>query len=300
MRRVALLITEGDTDRTSLQNPLRQLLKDRGLFKKVECQVYGTDFLLHSYRKKDCPKIESAEEVTDRIKSCIRRYLDSNSDGIKAEDIAGVAVLCDLDACFCNDACVVHKNDGGVEYDVSSCQIRCQNIPYIIERNSTKRDAFGILVSDQVIQIPGRRKAVPLGVFYVNINLEHALHSDASALSNAEKDELAKDFRSRFQTDSEGFAALLESIHTIGASYDESHNESQLKNHAFDRESNLITIIDWVSKLLWAPVRSGNSHHSLMVRNWNQLVGGEIKEPPILIVSFLYNLADSSVLTIRR
>ena len=248
-RKIVLFIAEGSSDAKALSLPLGALFVEKGLSAKARCEVYGTDPLLHRLQDKNNPTFESPFSVTDRIKDAVDDFLNSEAGGVfEAGDIACVAVLCDLDACFCDNACIKHRPDEPVTYDIANKTVYCQNIPYIVGRNDTKRDAFGVLVSERVIQIETGKAAIPLGVFYMNLNLEHALYNETDITDSNIKENKAAIFRSRYRNDPKGFELLLEDLQQIGEGYEGSHDDASLKAHSFDRVSNLATIIDWISK----------------------------------------------------
>ena len=247
-RQVVLFITEGSSDDAALTLPLRALFAEEGLSDQIECAVFGTDPLIHEYRDGGNPALADEYKVIERIKDCIKDFLAIQAGKIGEEDIACVAVLSDLDACYCNDDSVVFRRDKDIEYDLESRVIRCKNKPYITERNAKKRDALGILISDQFIQVGGRRKAVPLGVFYMNINLECALYHDNNPHTEEEKQQLARVFRAKYKHDAAGFRELLSTVNLEAASYENSLSDPYLHRHAFDRMSNLLNVTNWIKK----------------------------------------------------
>ena len=250
---IVLLIVEGQSDAIALLAPLNAVLAERRLNQRIGVDVYGTDCLLHEPRDKNVPSFSDPMEVIDRLKRAIRAYFKQPKNKLMPNDISAVVVVSDLDGCYVRPDHIFQNPIGteGIRYNTSAHSISCDNVAYICDRNHIKVDALELILHEDVIQVPrATRKAVPLGAFYCNLNMEHAFYNELNELSQEDKLSRAQDFRDLYIHNPNGLMSFLKEISRIGSDYDTSHDARALIAKPCLRTSNLSYIIDWITKHL--------------------------------------------------
>ena len=249
-KRFVLLIVEGQTDAIALSGPLNAVLMKKGLSQRIGVDVYGTDCLLHEPGAKNNPSFSDYLDVIQRLKRSIAAYFRQPKNKLSPNDIAAVAVVSDLDGCYCSPDSIYHNPNGkqGIHYDTTDHVIYCDDVAYIHDRNQRKVNALDLILDEHVIQIPGSTtKAVPLGVFYHNLNMEHAFYNEIGTLSQIEKMDKAQGFRSLYIHNPDGLMSFLKAINMIGMSYESSWDIASLRSKPCLRTSNISVILDWIT-----------------------------------------------------
>lgn len=250
---IVLLIVEGQSDAIALLAPLNAVLAERRLNQRIGVDVYGTDCLLHEPREKNVLSFSDPLEVIDRLKRAIRAYFKQPKNKLMPNDISAVVVLSDLDGCYVRPDHILQNPIGteGIHYNTSAQSISCDNVAYICERNRIKVDAVELILHEQVIQVPGAsRKAVPLGAFYCNLNMEHAFYNGLNELSQEDKISKAQEFRGLYIHNPNGLMSFLKEVCKIGTDYKTSWDRRSLIAKPCLRTSNLSFIVDWITKHL--------------------------------------------------
>ena len=252
---LVLFVVEGRSDCIALKAPLRNLLKKRGFGHDIEVDVYGTDFLVHDINDKNNPILREPWDVQERIKKSVQRYLGEpkNKKIIKATDISCVIAISDLDACFCPESAVVQNESGCADifYDTKQERIHCNNVEYVLRRNEAKKDAADLIVHDGTILLSGCKKAIPLGIFYFNLNIDHVLYGvNKPGMNEDEKISLAQVFRNTYAYQADELSSFL-NMFLLGEAkdYATSWGTSLLKKNAFKRITNLLFLLSWLKQV---------------------------------------------------
>lgn len=253
-RKVFLLIVEGSSDRIAIKGTLKEVLKALGYDALLDCEVYGTDLTLHPYQNNN--QYSEPEDALENVVSAVNEFIfnERRSSKIDFDNIAAVATLSDLDACYCDDSRIVFYSnapkDVKSQCDINAQLIRTTNIPFMKKRNATKRDAFDTLLSEKEIYIgETTKRRVPFKPFYMSVHLEHALMKDTCEHTLEEKGEMARNFRAKYIHCPTEFIHLLDDISIHGTDHPSSWNRKTLKENAFARASNLFHIIQWFKEL---------------------------------------------------
>ena len=256
MKSIILFVVEGYSDYVALKAPLRNWLIKRGFHNEFDVDIYGTDPLIHDPEDKGNPILRDPSEVQDRIKKSVKDYLNKaqNKRTIKASDISCVILISDLDGCYCSPDSIA-QNDYGtgvILYDTSCRMIRCNNVDYVQRRNEAKRDAIDLITHEKNILLSGCKKAIPLAIFYFNLNMEHALHGvNEPGLSEQEKISYAMWFRNTYAFNENSLASYLKTLlPKEGVDYRTSWDKRTLGERAFDRLCNLALVIEWLNMFL--------------------------------------------------
>ena len=169
-RKVFLLIVEGSSDRIAIKGALKEVLKALGYDALLDCEVYGTDLTLHPYQNSS--QYSEPEDALENVVSAVNEFIynERRSSKIDFDNIAAVATLSDLDACYCDDSRIVFYSDAPEgaksQCDINAQLIRTTNIPFMTKRNATKRDAFDALLSEKEIYIgESSKRRVPFKPF---------------------------------------------------------------------------------------------------------------------------------------
>ena len=209
---------------------------------------------MHPYQNSS--QYSEPEDALENVVSAVNEFIynERRSSKIDFDNIAAVATLSDLDACYCDDSRIVFYSDAPKgaksQCDINAQLIRTTNIPFMAKRNATKRDAFDTLLSEKEIYIgESSKRRVPFKPFYMSVHLEHALMNDTCEHTLEEKGEMARNFRAKYIHCPTRFIHLLDDISIHGTDHLSSWNRKTLKENAFARASNLFHIIQWFKEL---------------------------------------------------
>jgi|GEM_PF-2325518 len=248
-KQVILFIVEGASDLIALKLPIKKLFSNQNLLSNIQIEIYGTDPLIHWPKQTD-RKLWEADSLCDRIGASVKNFIKSPKCKISPSDIAAVAVIGDLDACFCPAESVFKNTDGDfIVYDADGQRIFCENVPFLIKRNEIKKDSVDMFRCYKDIRPYLCKKTVPLAFFYNNMNLEHAISGVYGPLTEEEKIRNAKAFRQKYSDDPVGFLALLNELRAGADNYDESLRKAYLAKEPFCRRSNLYFVIEWAKSI---------------------------------------------------
>lgn len=250
-RRYVLIIVEGKTDKKSLYLGIKNYLEKNGALNKVGFDVFDGDFTILDQNQN---RIDPGA-VEDNIGESLRSYFANPANSITPDDVIAVATISDLDAAYCQDACIFHdpklamlsEEEAHPYYDLSIPCLYCKDVPFLVQRNQDKRDAF-LSLNDMVTDgLHYEKHHYPFRPYYFGITLEHVLH-DKVVYGQEEKGRLAASFRSRCKDPYYLFNAL-NSLSIATLNYESSWDETWLRNHPFSRISNVRFLLDWILSL---------------------------------------------------
>ena len=246
-KKIVLVIAEGKSDRTAFKKCINNYLVVLANSINIDFEVYKTDIRLHNFC---CDKVIPTDDIDDtdlrkRIVDSISGFLnEQKAYNITIKDIIAVAILCDLDACYCKDDDVVSVPAFNGKYDLANKKINTTDVPYQRELNRWKRDSHDLLKSINKIEYD--KMFVPVKSFYQSINLEHITANDPNIEDQSIKNSKARDFRNYYQNKPNDFYQLMHSLSKIGTDFASSWNKLDLANKSFDCMSNIIYLLEWI------------------------------------------------------
>lgn len=173
-RRVILIISEGPTEKISLENILKKEYQD----KKIKFQ-----YLYGDITTKNGVTINNIEtKIQEAIKAFIKR-----DKGFNKSDILKIIHLVDTDGCYIPDNCIIE--DASYNHFVYAPeQIIANNKTNCKSRNHGKAKILDYLITVRKIW------NIDYSVYYMSTNLDHVLHNNPNAL-DSKKIELASAFK---------------------------------------------------------------------------------------------------------
>lgn len=234
-KKIIIIITEGQTDKTALSLGLNSLFRDQRI--QFEFVVTGGD-ITSDYHS-------SPKNVLGKISFKVKKYMDLYS--LCPEDLLLVAQITDADGAFISEEAVEENEDySKTHYD--SDRIITAKPVQIIKRNERKKANISKLVQEQHITI-GRVK-IPYRIFYMSANLDHVLCNNAN-LSKEEKIQTARAFQEQYGNFPEKFKEFFFSfLSTVSEDYLSSWDYIQTGRHSLERISNLGILISHVKRSL--------------------------------------------------
>ena len=252
-KKIALIIVEGGSDRYAFQKCINNYLSSLSSQANIECEVYDTDIRIHDFRsEKIIPTDDIDEEdIKKRICESITNFLaEQKGTYINIKDIVAVAILCDLDACYCKDSDIVSIPSNTDKYDLANKKFNAKDVPFQSDLNRWKRDSHELLLNSVKTIIykdaDNNKTILPIKCFYQSINLEHITSNDPNILDEDLKSIKAKDFRNSYKNKPSDFYSLINSLSLIGYDYETSWNRIDLENKSFERMANIKYLIDWI------------------------------------------------------
>lgn len=244
-KKVILLIVEGPSDKTALENAIRNSLKAKGSIHNAIFKVVHGDGTL----KRPYGSYITSSEIIKATQALLLKFLKEEKDsGIRFSDVLAVAQITDLDACYASaDHFASDPNLTCVTYDVANKSVLAPDGFDIAGKRDQKMR--NLLRISAVSSIKVKKKDLPFQIFYFGIDLEHALHGQLNC-DDATKQQLAEQFDDVYGEDPDGFAKKIASIPHISMEYRPSWKSEDLSIHAFDPLTNLDILFLWVQSLL--------------------------------------------------
>lgn len=224
-RKVILFVLEGPSDETALGGLLEQIFDNS----TVKFDVVHGD-MTTSYR--------STGKIRDYLRRAIIDHL-SRDLGYGWNDLERIVLICDSDGAFVSDDFVYESEDGKLHYE-AEC-IYAGNRKLICKRNEKKSDALRKLVS--VSELTHNKRKVPLSVYFLSRNLEHALSNKSGECGNSEKEELAHKFAWKYRNDIAGFARFLRDDLAVEGDYKQTWDYLAEGTNSLSRCSNLHLVL---------------------------------------------------------
>ena len=175
-KKVILFLTEGITDKVSLEGILTNLLAKE----KVRFHVIDGDLTA----REDV----NAQNVVNAVTQCIKDFIAQKS--FKRSDILLVVHLADTDGAFVPAEAVKYFDTERPLY-FDDC-IETKNPNAIRRRNSTKTAALDRLTEQKTIY------SISYKIYFFSRCLEHVLHNVQAKLTKKEKMKLAEDFSDKY------------------------------------------------------------------------------------------------------
>lgn len=228
-KKVVLIIVEGETDRITLNVPLKlaNLESDSVRFEVFKGDVFANN--------KTNANIEKA------IENCIENF--TRKTKITVNDIKEVIHICDIDAVFIEETNVgvaqnppETMNGTSVKYEICHESLLCdtdETKTRIIERNKFKSARLKKIFSVKNV------KDLPYSLYYFSMDIDH-FFLDRLHLSNQDKVESAYKLEQSFSEDEFLFAKLIEEINLESIDdFSESWNHIFKHENAFIRFTNI-------------------------------------------------------------
>lgn len=229
-KKVRLFIVEGDTEETAFGLLLERLIESEA----IDFDVFHSDIFGHARFGSGEDSVMRESNIFKRIDRVVTSHIERSDYGWK--DLKDIVVLTDTDGCFVDDMYVIEDPSiDGVEYRQDTI---------VVPPNSTiklrNRER-----SNNILKTVGRGKMVkrgreiPISVYYLSRNMEHALHGEAGNLTAMKKARLAREFSSRFKDEPQRFVEFMRDDLGQAESYEESWDYIRHGVHSLERGSNL-------------------------------------------------------------
>lgn len=231
-KRVWLFVVEGDTDETAIGLPLEDLITS----KTVDFDVFGSDiFGATNYNAGSDSRLHE-DDINSRIRQEVLSYLSRPNVDYNWNNLDKVILIIDTDGCFIPESSI-HENS-----QISSIRYHSDRIDVPdagVARRRIAERARNVHSAVNRGRITYRGRSVPVEVFYLSRNLEHALHGKSGSLTKREKINLARRFRSEYQADHSVFLELIHTTIAAPGDYRASWAFIQEGLHSLERSTNL-------------------------------------------------------------
>ena len=185
-KKYILIVVEGPSDRTSLENALRKLLNDIGSKRNLEIDVVHGDLFTVDKQKKLIPYNKEEENVSEQIQKKIKEL------HLKPEDIIAISMITDLDACFAPvDFFKENPDFEKAHYDIDLNICEKKDIENLLLMRRKKLSVLKRMHNKSHINVGGR--LIKYHLFYLNVDLEWVFHSKINQ-SKLEKMNLSEEF----------------------------------------------------------------------------------------------------------
>jgi hypothetical protein len=174
----------------------------------------------------------------DNIKDAIRQEVIDHiqNESYRWSDLAQVLHIMDTDGAFIDDSCVM--KDDATELTYRKDCIVARNPEFIKYRNHEKRKRMKELCA--MHHLTYQTREIPYQAYYMSRNLDHALHNISEDLSQEDKSQYARTFRSRYKDDIPGFLALINDTSlAVEGDYRQTWNYIAQGLHSLERNSNI-------------------------------------------------------------
>lgn len=247
-KKALVVLLEGDSDRLTFERGFSLLLEEKGQGTYLQVFVFRGDITINDF---DGMPIES-DEVIDNIKAFICKELRANR--LIPSDLIGIVHLGDLDAAYCDDACVVYSsNSRRPFYDADKGLVFTKNVAATIEKNKRKREALNTLMKMGNLGFENHLSAglilIPYRYFFFGLNLEHAFYRQTNCSLN-EKERLSLAFDDEYGESLETWVGFIKSLPYKGDTYEDSCREARQKENAFIPMTNLRFVLDFIDELI--------------------------------------------------
>ena len=229
-KKVRLFIVEGDTDETAFGLLLERLIQSN----LIDFDVFRSDIFGHVRLGAGEDKIMREPNILKRVDKVVSEHIDREVYDWK--DLEDIVLLTDTDGCFIDNSLVVEDPSiEAVEYHHDSIVVP---IGSTVRMRNNERSA-------NIMRVVGRGKLrkrgreMPVTVYYLSRNLEHALHGEGGNLSTKRKVRLAREFASRYKADPNRFVTFLRDDLACPGDYGQSWEYIQQGTHSLERGSNL-------------------------------------------------------------
>lgn len=200
-KKVCLFIVEGASDETALGALIEKLVQNEA----VVFDVFRTDIFSATQQRAGVDPIMHIEKMHDRIRAVTLKHLERADYSWK--DLDRIVPLADTDGCFIPDDAVVERE--GID---SICylndHIETASAGGTRFRNKEKSSRlWGVIKGRRYVT--NRNVRIPVSVYFMSRNLEHALSNEAGYVSDRRKAWLAREFSSRYKDDIDSFVGFM-------------------------------------------------------------------------------------------
>lgn len=220
-KKVILFVVEGPSDESALGS----------LFERIFDRDAVKFDVVHGDITTSCP---NAGKIRDYLRGAIIDHL-SRDCGYDWKDLERIVCICDSDGAFVPDDHVRESVDGKLRYE-AEC-IFTGNRSSICQRNKRKSDALQRLVD--IKELTCKQRKVPLRMYYLSRNLEHALSNQPRECTNREKEQFAHEFARKYRNDIEGFVKFLRNDLAVEGNYKQTWDYLAEGTNSLSRCSNL-------------------------------------------------------------
>lgn len=229
-KKVRLFIVEGDTEETALGLLLERLIESSA----IDFDVFHSDIFGHARFGAGEDKIMRESNILKRVDRVVADHIERADYGWK--DLEDIVLLTDTDGCFVDSSLVVEDPTiAKVEYRPDSIAVP---IGSTVSLRNKERSANIMRVVGRG-RLSKRGREIPMTVYYLSRNLEHALHGEVGSLSTKRKARLAREFASKYKENPERFVAFLRDELGCPGDYGQSWEYIWQGTHSLERGSNL-------------------------------------------------------------
>ena len=246
-KKILLLIVEGQSDQTTLENGLRKYINEHYPNSNVRFDAIHGDITV--FKKTNSPQksIIPSAEIKKTIGNEVKDYL--KKEKLKARDILGIAQVCDLDTAFGQNHLEIQKgcqfyHDTSKHKTYVESQSKLDHIEQVYKAKVANIKMLYSLPKFSISKIE-----IPYHLFYFGIDLEYALYHTTNN-TDAYKTEQSFKFDQQYGDDASLFKKQFDAIPAIDITYVGSWSEAKLVNHAYDQISNFKFIFDWIDELM--------------------------------------------------
>ena len=230
-KKVCLFIVEGESDKTALGALIEQLVKKEA----VVFDVFHADVFGANQRRAGADPVMGAEKIHDRIRAVTLKHLERAEYSWR--DLSRIVLLSDTDGCFVPEGAVVERE--GID---SICyfndHIETASASGVKRRNREKSSHLWDVITGRR-HVTYRKVSIPVSVFFMSRNLEHALSNEAGYVSERRKARLAREFSSRYKDDIDGFVEFMSVEIAISGDYVGTWSYIAENTNSLSRGSNL-------------------------------------------------------------
>lgn len=240
-KKYLLIVVEGPSDRTSLENALRKMLTDIGSTRNLEIDVVHGDLLVVDKNKKLITYNKEEENVTSQIEAKIKKL------HLKPSDIIAISMITDLDACFApNSFFSENPSYEKVFYNLEKNICERKDINNLIDMRKKKLSVIRRMHNKSHINIGGH--LIKYRLFYLNVDLEWVFHSKLNQ-TNLEKTTLSEKFDDKYGNNTDEFLSFINSLPKKSDSFLESWNAVfNGEIEPLEKATNINQLIEWISK----------------------------------------------------
>lgn len=238
--KIGLFIVEGRSDKVTLENSLRNYLR-QAREDGIRFDVVSGDLTLEDENQ----RMINPPEIRSKVGNRVRKFLKQNK--LRPSDLFLVGQICDLDACYASsESFVLDAAKSKVFYDVQKKNVLCSNPESFYNKRRAKKDNLDNLHLCPFLNINNVK--IPYRLFYFGINLEHCLYNTPNATKD-DKEDFSNTFDEKFAKDSARFEERIIDLPSLSDDYLRSWETNQLSSKAFDPITNVAILLRWAKSV---------------------------------------------------
>lgn len=235
-----LFLDEVESDKTAFGLLLETLVKDD----TVAFDVFHADIFGARAHRAGSDPIMRLRDADSRIRKEVADHLTRSV--YDWGDLERVILIADTDGSFIPDE-AVHENPNLECIQYYEDHIVVPNARGAMARNGERSANLRRVVGKGTITYNKRK--IPVQVFFMSRNLEHALHNVAGHVTDRRKAYLANEFRSKFRNDIEGFVEFMTNTVAVPGDYHGTWKYISEGTHSLERGSNLHILLNETRRL---------------------------------------------------